>query len=131
MRNVANKMTGDAPSRERWGIKTPRPAAPCMICGADLARYRYYSTYLCDECKAKQPHGIAGADALRMVALAVKQGYLKPVKECICVDCGAPARAYDHRDYNKPLEVEPVCYRCNKIRGPAIPRRFELKTEAA
>ena len=38
-----------------------------------------------------------------------------------CVDCGAPARDYDHRDYNKPLDVEPVCRRCNILRGPAIP----------
>jgi hypothetical protein len=37
-----------------------------------------------------------------------------------CVDCGAQARDYDHRDYNKPLEVDPVCRRCNLRRGPAI-----------
>jgi hypothetical protein len=37
-----------------------------------------------------------------------------------CVDCGAQARDYDHRDYNKPLEVNPVCRRCNLRRGPAI-----------
>lgn len=27
---------------------------------------------------------------------------------------------YDHRDYTKPLSVEPVCRSCNKLRGPAI-----------
>ena len=37
------------------------------------------------------------------------------------MDCGAPARHYDHRDYNKPLEIEPVCVRCNLLRGHAIP----------
>ena len=26
---------------------------------------------------------------------------------------------YDHRDYSKPLEVDPVCRRCNQMRGPA------------
>jgi len=36
-----------------------------------------------------------------------------------CVDCGAPATCYDHRDYSKPLDVEPVCWKCNAQRGPA------------
>jgi hypothetical protein len=54
------------------------------------------------------------------VLRAVRRGELRPIRECICVDCGAPARHYDHRDYNKPTEVEPVCYQCNHRRGPAI-----------
>lgn len=37
-----------------------------------------------------------------------------------CVDCGATATCYDHRDYSKPWQVEPVCDRCNRLRGPAI-----------
>lgn len=36
-----------------------------------------------------------------------------------CIDCAEPAADYDHRDYDKPLEVEPVCRRCNQKRGPA------------
>lgn len=36
-----------------------------------------------------------------------------------CVDCGAPADRYDHRDYSKPLDVEPVYCSCNGRRGPA------------
>ncbi len=39
----------------------------------------------------------------------------------ICVDCGKQALVYDHRDYNKPLDVEPVCQSCNIKRGPGIP----------
>lgn len=35
------------------------------------------------------------------------------------------ARDYDHRDYNKPLEVEPVCHSCNMKRGPGIPKQWE------
>ena len=30
------------------------------------------------------------------------------------------ATQYDHRDYNKPLEVTPVCPSCNGKRGAAI-----------
>lgn len=54
------------------------------------------------------------------VVRAIRRGDLKPVRECVCVDCGAPARHYDHRDYNKPAKVEPVCKSCNARRGPAI-----------
>ena len=38
-----------------------------------------------------------------------------------CVDCAAPAVDYEHRDYNRPLAVEPVCRRCNLARGAAVP----------
>ena len=36
-----------------------------------------------------------------------------------CVDCGRKARDYEHRDYDEPLKVEPVCRACNIARGPA------------
>lgn len=39
----------------------------------------------------------------------------------LCVDCGEPATCYDHRDYNKPEIVEPICTSCNKTRPPAKP----------
>jgi hypothetical protein len=55
-----------------------------------------------------------------MVQLAIRLGYIKPLSECICTDCGATATDYDHRDYNKPLDVDPVCRSCNFRRGPAI-----------
>jgi len=38
-----------------------------------------------------------------------------------CVDCGKPAQGYDHRDYRKPLDVDPVCNPCNRTRGTALP----------
>jgi len=36
-----------------------------------------------------------------------------------CVDCGANAVCYDHRDWQKPLEVVPVCRSCNNRRKQA------------
>ena len=36
-----------------------------------------------------------------------------------CMDCGAPASCWDHRDYLKPMEVDPVCASCNCRRGAA------------
>jgi len=56
-----------------------------------------------------------------LVTKAKQDGILPYAKDCVCVDCGEPACDMDHRDYNKPLVVDPVCRRCNLRRGPAIP----------
>lgn len=52
----------------------------------------------------------------------VKNGALPSLKDNYinCVDCGERATDYEHRDYNKPREVEPVCRKCNLKRGSAI-----------
>ncbi len=55
-----------------------------------------------------------------MVGKAVREGLLPRARDCKCVDCANPAHHYDHRDYNKPLDVESVCSRCNQRRGPAV-----------
>ena len=56
------------------------------------------------------------------VKWAIKCGELPAIDEDTkCVDCDAPAQCYDHRDYRKPLDVEPVCTRCNNVRGPGLP----------
>lgn len=38
-----------------------------------------------------------------------------------CTDCPNTATQWDHRDYRKPLAVEPVCKGCNLRRGPGKP----------
>lgn len=54
------------------------------------------------------------------VSHAVAKGELPRLDgEIPCVDCGKPAQHYDHRDYSKPLDVAPVCWHCNRARGPA------------
>ena len=52
----------------------------------------------------------------------IKHERLKSLSKNIikCTDCSRRARCYDHRDYNFPLTVEPVCISCNKTRGSAI-----------
>jgi hypothetical protein len=60
------------------------------------------------------------AAAVAKVSQAIRKGELKKPTEFKCVDCGKAATQYDHRDYNKPLEVQPVCASCNAMRGPAI-----------
>ena len=66
--------------------------------------------------------------AMTAVYVAKDKGYILPFSEypvrCFGVDgvpCGGMAEQWDHRDYNKPLDVEPVCRSCNMRRGPAKP----------
>lgn len=87
----------------------------CPICAEKIrgkfARY-------CDEC---QPILRKIHKAMRQaVSLAVATGKLDRPEKLLCKDCGASAEMYDHRDYGKPLEVEPVCRKCNNHRGPAV-----------
>lgn len=61
--------------------------------------------------------------AHRYVTVAVYNGDLPRLDGSVpCVDCGKPAQEYDHRDYKKPLEVDPVCKECNAARGPGLHR---------
>lgn len=54
---------------------------------------------------------------------AITSGALRHPRGMACADCGGAAVEYEHRDYNEPLRVEPICRRCNLRRGPAIPIR--------
>lgn len=107
----------------KWDRKTPLAPKNCARCEQSLPLLRHYKTYLCATCKQDfyPDRSKFGHDAHRMVAAAVRFGYLTPISECTCVDCGAPAVDYDHRDYGKPLDVDPVCRACNIRRGPAKP----------
>src|SRR3977135_3701874 len=59
--------------------------------------------------------------AYKAVQKAIQAGDLLelPNPQVGCVDCGAPATVYDHRDYERPLEVQAVCQSCNLRRGSA------------
>ena len=61
------------------------------------------------------------AKAGYLVAKAITNGDILHPSKFLCVDCGCKATEYEHRDYNKPLEVEPVCRGCNARRGQAKP----------
>ena len=61
-------------------------------------------------------------EAHYQVARAIRSGDLLHPSHFACADCGGPSIHYDHRDYSKPLEVVPVCRRCNYKRGPAANR---------
>jgi hypothetical protein len=52
---------------------------------------------------------------------AIKQGIVRDMRTEPCVDCGKKSTCHDHRNYFRPLDVVPVCHRCNLRRGAAYP----------
>lgn len=106
-----------------------RPGQPrtltCGHCGLREQTMRGWP-YICEGCRVG---GFSNLRARRcgrdygglMVRAAVAEGRLQPASAFMCSDCTKPAAVYDHRDYNRPLLVEPVCRSCNSRRGPGLP----------
>lgn len=101
---------------ERHGKKF----ATCKLCGWEYVTYIGARTLSrCIDCEiwAEQTK----SSAYLIVSKAIQAGELPNPRSLQCTDCDAPASEYDHRDYSKPLEVDPTCRRCNARRGPAAP----------
>lgn len=90
----------------------------CVVC--EGAEPHHSASPYCSPC-GKKVARIRQA-AIIAVRKAIRMGDLWHPKLRLCVDCGKQAHDYDHRDYSKPLQVDPVCRRCNLMRGPAITR---------
>ena len=105
--------------RYNWFRKPLRKI--CPDCGRRYAAW--WSSVSCNGCsfiRFRRLIAIRSKVGTEMVK-AYKSGELKRIgKLDKCVDCGKPAKHYDHRDYSKPLDVVPVCVSCNILRGPAI-----------
>lgn len=90
----------------------------CQLCGGKMPvkkmGRKLYCSYECSMSVMK-----AAQAAARFVNVAVSRGYIPAAKHLVCVDCGAPAQAYDHRKYMHALNVDPVCRSCNAARGSA------------
>ena len=54
--------------------------------------------------------------AQRALNNEVKNGNMTKVDRLYCTDCSEPAQHYHHGDYDKPLDVTPLCARCHKQR---------------
>jgi hypothetical protein len=91
----------------QWAGRLRRPLTRCEVCGP----YRRLTM--------KWLSGRSTAAA--MVSSAIRSGALAKASQYRCTDCDAPANCYDHRDYGRPLDVEPVCRSCNSRRGSAEP----------
>jgi hypothetical protein len=86
-------------------IKRKKDIEQRVICCERYARDFYSGKNISGQCVAKE----------------ISKGLLKHPSNFQCVDCGCKATEYDHRDYNKPLNVDPVCRGCNARRGQAAP----------
>lgn len=104
--------------------------ATCSICGVVELSTAAGPYSRCASCKSKgllghsprTEYDVLGKEAAgSLVQGAIRLGEMPRAADHMCVDCGAQAQAYDHRDYNRPFDVVPVCHGCNLRRGPAIP----------
>lgn len=101
----------------------PKPGEACRYCGCISRDFRQRACVNCTVIKnVYRKYGTGRDEAHKLVAREVKAGRLPVAKTLACVDCGKPAVGYEHRDYNQPLMVEPICRACNTRRGPAIPK---------
>lgn len=93
----------------------------CQRCNvADISHTNRQRRY-CIPCAHRNNDDNGAQRAQNIVNRAVLAGALPHVSTQACADCAAPAHCYDHRDYNRPLDVEPVCRTCNRLRGAAVP----------
>lgn len=92
----------------------------CCDCGSEF-RPNHNVQMRCHKCGWGGVFPKIKARAHTLVWHAVRKGVLPSLKDgaIACADCGKAASYYDHRDYRKPLDVEPVCPSCNYRRGPA------------
>jgi len=102
----------------------------CTHCKVDISR-RDASATLCFKCLYSWPKRAGAAKAHQAVSKAVSKGLLPRARTQKCADCGRNATGYDHRDYSRPLAVDPVCHRCNKLRGPANSAQAATETVAS
>jgi hypothetical protein len=91
----------------------------CNFCNQDIVG-REPAARFCFPCVNGKSKRTGATNARNAVQKAVRKGVLAPAKTLLCIDCNAMADRYDHRNYNKPLDVVPVCRKCNARRGAAI-----------
>jgi hypothetical protein len=90
----------------------------CPDCAAPINRL-WKRCVSCQRAHDIRSNRVTRAASAR-VSYAVRTGKLARPTTLTCADCGQPATEYDHRDYSRPLQVEPVCHPCNKRRGPGL-----------
>lgn len=102
----------------------------CCVCGTVEMASGTSGYYRCVECRDQgrfaptqnsRYNWVGKEQSGLLVARAIREGKLPHPRTLKCVDCGSDAIEYEHRDYNKPLDVEPICRGCNLRRGPAKP----------
>lgn len=92
----------------------------CMACKAAYQRRYRFEGRNWDAAHYQRIKGTRMMSAKSKVYIAVRAGMLPQALVFSCVDCGSQAQVWDHRDYKKPLSVDPVCRRCNALRGSGL-----------
>ena len=107
-------------SAKRNATKKANKQRKCLVCEVDISN-SHGNTIYCFSCAGRQwsdkPKTPKYASH-KIVWYAVMGGILPKPETLNCVDCGRKAEHWEHRDYLKPLDVDPVCTRCNIKRGP-------------
>jgi hypothetical protein len=113
---LADYRINNSADIERLGPKD----VVCGGCGTQYVSHkRSRRNRLCGHCWAEMQR--LAATCAQVVGRAIATGLMLKATNFSCADCGQPACVYDHRDYTKPLEVEPVCRKHNATRGHAAP----------
>lgn len=114
-------------NRQVWrgGRKFTNFVKPCIRCGDEFLGIR--SSRYCWSCRHLRYVALRAESsaAQAAVARARRHGELVPPSDLDCVDCGKKAEVYDHRDYSRPLDVQPVCRGCNGRRGRGRRLKFD------
>lgn len=92
----------------------------CQCCGTADLSHRDRNAKYCLACRNEGQVGRGRILAVRAVNAKVKAGLMPRADTLACVDCGKPAQEWEHRDYARPFDVEPVCRACNQKRGPGM-----------
>jgi hypothetical protein len=92
-------------------------ARVCQCCGTADISHRESAAKYCLACRNGGMVGLGRVKATQAVNAEVRAGRMQRPGEFKCVDCGEPAECWEHRDYSRPLDVEPVCRLCNNKRG--------------
>lgn len=99
-------------------MRAPPRYCLCLDCGQEYRANNVHQRR-CTPCRIGGYGAKLRVSARNAVARAVAAGKLVRLAEVhvACVDCGARATRYDHRDYTQPLRVDPVCHPCDRARG--------------
>jgi hypothetical protein len=90
----------------------------CRVCATTFKGFPIGRHWYCEGCRPA--HYAAQRLARRWILLAIRTGRLLPASTFKCVDCKENwASGWEHRDYDRPLDVDPTCGSCNHMRGPA------------
>lgn len=90
----------------------------CRVCMEEFEGYFVGRHWYCSKCRRLVVEAKAAASS--WVSMAIRFGVLMPASMFRCDDCAEWATGWEHRDYSKPLEVDPTCGSCNLLRGPAV-----------